>query len=346
MNRLSQEARASLSPAAREGLQLVFSARAEEQEKRMQALRLVAEKQMRDMEELQASQQARRQAWKKEKADLVQVIDDARHEEFLKMSDEFTQVQADLNAAMEKLQKANGEREAVEKEKEEEKEVEEKQEEEEEEEEKEESKHILSQPEVPAAAEPDMMMTVEETGQAVTDTQKNLSHDDERDTDTSGILLAVAANRQRMLKDVKDQKWMEGENVISEVAGIPEDQVFEEQPQDSTPYPTDVEFHQLQVDMEFLRLEKQSLFDKIAARFMKKKEGVAAEFAKKQKEILAAHVKERRKQNEKMRKQMEKTHKAELKEQKKREAKIRKEAKKAAAAEEGRQTRCCFCFCF
>ncbi|XP_063047287.1 GRB10-interacting GYF protein 2-like [Engraulis encrasicolus] len=271
MNRLSQDARASLGPAAEEGLKLVFSARAEETEKRLQALRLVVEKQMKDMEELQVSQQARRQAWKKEKADLHQAIDDARHQEYLKKSHEFTNCQADLNAALEELQKATEEHEAMKKE-------------------EEESKRILSQPKAPAAAEQEL-----------------------------------------------------GKNVTSEEASIPEEQVLEEQLQDSTPCPTDVDL-QIQMEMEFMRLEKRSVFDRIATRFMKKKEGFAAEFAKKQEEILAAHVKERRKLKEKTRKEMEKTHKAELKEQSKREAKMRTEAKKAAAAEEGRQTRFCFCF--
>ena len=55
-----------------------------------------------------------------------------------------------------------------------------------------------------------------------------------------------------------------------------------------------------------------------------------AEFGKKEEEIMAAELKERRKLEEKMRKELEKIEKAELKEQKKKEAKIKKEAEKVA----------------
>ncbi|KAL2101968.1 hypothetical protein ACEWY4_003729 [Coilia grayii] len=327
MNRLDEGVRATLSKTILDKLQLVFTDMAEEEKTKQQVMRVTLEKLMEDTKELEASMEIEKENWERERENLVESADAARHEEWIKKRDDVSRMQFRLNMAMEDREKEREKRLAVERE----------------------HKHILSR--LAVTAEDKTM--AEESEQATKDaaTWERLSR--ERENGTLSMVLAAAAAKQRLLKELKakTQKWMGAQNMATEEVNRSQEKLLDNwrKLQDGKPCPNDdLQVHEHTMEMKGILLQNQTLLGKIAMKFGKRRESLMAEFVKKEEELMAAELKKRRKLEEKMRKELEKIQKAELKEQKRREAKMKKEDEKLAkkkAAEDGtenRQPRFCF----
>ncbi|KAL2093653.1 hypothetical protein ACEWY4_010965 [Coilia grayii] len=312
MNRLDEDVRATLSKTVLDKLQVVFGDMAEEEKAKQQVMRVTLEKMMEDIKDLEASKEIEKEDWERERENLVESADAARHAEWIKRRDDVSRMQFRLNMAMEEREKQREKCLAVERE----------------------HKHILARLEVTA----EETTMAEESEQAAKDvaTWERLSR--ERENGTLSMALAAAAAKQKLLTELKAnaQKLMGAQNMAIEQANSSEENILDNwrKLQDSKLCPNDY----LQLEMEGILLEKQTLLDKIAMKFGKKRECLLADLARKQEQMMAAELKKRRKLEEKMRKKLEKLEKAELKQQ---EAK--KLAKKAAEdAAENKQPRFCF----
>ena len=225
MNRLDESVRAALSKTVLDKLQKVFADMAEEEKALQQAMRVTLDKLMEEIQKMEASMERQKENWERERENLVQSADAARQEEWLKKRDDISRMQFRLNVAMKDREKERENHVAVEQE----------------------HKHILSLLKVTLKQK----MKAREEDRAMKDaaTQDLLSR--ERENDALPVVLAAAATKQMLLKELKDK------NMATVEANSSQQKLLDNwrKLQDSKPCPSD----QLQVPVHTAVLEKLNL---------------------------------------------------------------------------------------
>ena len=177
MNRLDEGIRATLSKNVLDTLQAVFAEMAEEEGAKQQAMRVTLEKLMESIKEMESSMVRQKDSWEKERKNLVESADAARHDEWMKKQDDVTRLQFRLNLAMKDSEKESAKRLAVEQQ----------------------NQDIASLLDVTVKQK--MMAKESERGIKNAATWERLSR--ERENAAMSKALAAAAAKQRLLKELK-----------------------------------------------------------------------------------------------------------------------------------------------